>query len=51
VKGEWINPGAIVIDVGVNQGVPGVDEKSIVGDVEYEEVILAYIKKIGSQKC
>jgi len=32
VRGEWIKPGAIVIDVGINY----VDGK-LVGDVEFEE--------------
>jgi len=32
IKGEWIKPGAIVIDVGINR----VDDK-IVGDVEFEQ--------------
>jgi methylenetetrahydrofolate dehydrogenase (NADP+)/methenyltetrahydrofolate cyclohydrolase len=31
IKGAWIKPGAIVIDVGVNR----VGEKKLVGDVEY----------------
>jgi methylenetetrahydrofolate dehydrogenase (NADP+)/methenyltetrahydrofolate cyclohydrolase len=31
VKGEWIKPGAVVIDVGVNR----VGEKKLVGDVEF----------------
>jgi methylenetetrahydrofolate dehydrogenase (NADP+)/methenyltetrahydrofolate cyclohydrolase len=31
VKGEWVRPGAIVVDVGINK----VGEK-IVGDVEFE---------------
>lgn len=31
VKGAWIKPGAIVIDVGINR----VGEKKLVGDVEY----------------
>lgn len=31
VKGDWIKPGAVVIDVGVNR----VGEKKLVGDVEY----------------
>lgn len=35
VKGEWIKPGAVVIDVGVNR----VGEKKLVGDVEYEVAI------------
>jgi methylenetetrahydrofolate dehydrogenase (NADP+)/methenyltetrahydrofolate cyclohydrolase len=32
VKGEWIKPGAIVIDVGINRDADG----SLVGDVEFE---------------
>ncbi|SFX07725.1 bifunctional methylenetetrahydrofolate dehydrogenase/methenyltetrahydrofolate cyclohydrolase FolD [Marinospirillum alkaliphilum] len=32
VKGEWIKPGAIVIDVGINRLADG----SLVGDVEYQ---------------
>ncbi|MFC6673461.1 bifunctional methylenetetrahydrofolate dehydrogenase/methenyltetrahydrofolate cyclohydrolase FolD [Marinobacterium aestuariivivens] len=32
VKGEWIKPGAVVIDVGINR----LDDGSLVGDVEYE---------------
>lgn len=32
VKGEWIKPGAIVIDVGINR----LDDGRLVGDVEYE---------------
>lgn len=32
IKGDWIKPGAIVIDVGVNR----VGEKKLVGDVEFE---------------
>lgn len=31
VKGDWIKPGAVVIDVGINR----VGEKKLVGDVEY----------------
>ena len=31
IKGEWIKPGAVVIDVGVNR----VGEKKLVGDVEF----------------
>jgi len=38
VRGDWIKPGAIVIDVGINR-VPGVAGKSrIVGDVAFGEV-------------
>lgn len=37
VRGDWIKPGAIVIDVGINR-VEGRDGKSrLVGDVAYEE--------------
>ena len=37
VRGDWIKPGAIVIDVGINR-VPGEGGKSrIVGDVAYDE--------------
>jgi methylenetetrahydrofolate dehydrogenase (NADP+)/methenyltetrahydrofolate cyclohydrolase len=32
VKGDWIKPGAIVIDVGVNRIAP----KKLVGDVAFE---------------
>lgn len=32
VKGEWIKPGAVVIDVGINR----LDDGSLVGDVDYE---------------
>jgi methylenetetrahydrofolate dehydrogenase (NADP+) / methenyltetrahydrofolate cyclohydrolase len=32
VKGEWIKPGATVIDVGINREADG----TLVGDVEFE---------------
>jgi len=32
VKGEWIKPGAIVIDVGINRGADG----KLIGDVDYD---------------
>ena len=32
VKGEWIKPGAIVVDIGINR----TDEGKLVGDVEFE---------------
>jgi methylenetetrahydrofolate dehydrogenase (NADP+)/methenyltetrahydrofolate cyclohydrolase len=36
VKGDWIKPGATVIDVGINR-VTGADGKGrLVGDVDYE---------------
>ena len=38
VRGDWIKPGATVIDVGINR-VPGADGKSrLVGDVAFAEV-------------
>ncbi|MGN6787932.1 MAG: bifunctional methylenetetrahydrofolate dehydrogenase/methenyltetrahydrofolate cyclohydrolase FolD [Rhodanobacteraceae bacterium] len=33
VKGEWIKPGAVVIDVGINR----MDDGRLVGDVEFDE--------------
>ena len=37
IKGDWVRPGATVIDVGINR-VPGANGKSrIVGDVAYAE--------------
>jgi methylenetetrahydrofolate dehydrogenase (NADP+)/methenyltetrahydrofolate cyclohydrolase len=39
VRGDWIKPGATVIDVGINR-VPGEGGKSrIVGDVAYAEAM------------
>ena len=39
VKGSWIKPGAIVIDVGINR-VPGENGKSkLVGDVDFKEAV------------
>jgi methylenetetrahydrofolate dehydrogenase (NADP+)/methenyltetrahydrofolate cyclohydrolase len=39
VRGDWIKPGATVIDVGI-QRVPGADGKSrLIGDVAFEEVV------------
>lgn len=35
VKGNWIKPGAIVIDVGINR----IAEKKVVGDVAYDEAL------------
>ena len=32
IKGEWIKPGAVVIDVGINR----LDNGSLCGDVEFE---------------
>lgn len=33
IKGEWIKPGAVVIDVGINR----LDDGKLVGDVEFKE--------------
>lgn len=39
VKGDWLKPGATVIDVGINR-LPGADGKSrLIGDVAYDEAI------------
>ena len=35
VKGEWLNPGAIVIDVGINRQ----DNGQLIGDVGFDEAI------------
>ena len=35
VKGEWVKPGAIVIDVGINRQANG----KLIGDVEYETAL------------
>jgi len=40
VKGDWVKPGAVVIDCGIN-AIPDATKKSgqrLVGDVAYEEV-------------
>ncbi|KAG9318484.1 formate--tetrahydrofolate ligase-domain-containing protein [Chiua virens] len=42
VKGSWIKPGAVVIDVGINS-IPDATKKSgqrLVGDVEYDQAAL-----------
>ncbi|MDH7639113.1 bifunctional methylenetetrahydrofolate dehydrogenase/methenyltetrahydrofolate cyclohydrolase FolD [Sphingomonas oryzagri] len=40
VRGDWIRPGAIVIDVGINR-IPDGDGSRIVGDVAFDEMDLA----------
>lgn len=37
VRGDWLKPGAVVIDVGVNRIVPPAVKAKLVGDVAYEE--------------
>ena len=39
VRGEWIKPGAVVIDVGINRGVPDVGGAKLIGDVEFKEAV------------
>jgi methylenetetrahydrofolate dehydrogenase (NADP+)/methenyltetrahydrofolate cyclohydrolase len=35
VKGDWIKPGAIVIDVGINR----LDDASLSGDIDYKSAV------------
>ncbi len=44
VKGSWIKPGAVVIDVGVNR----LADKKLVGDVDFEEAkeVAGYITPV-----
>jgi len=35
IKGEWLKPGAVVIDVGINR----LENKKLVGDVDYESCL------------
>jgi methylenetetrahydrofolate dehydrogenase (NADP+) / methenyltetrahydrofolate cyclohydrolase len=37
VRGDWIKPGAIVIDVGINRVPSGDGKTKLVGDVKYDE--------------
>ena len=37
VRAEWIKPGAIVIDVGINRVITSAGHKRLVGDVAFEE--------------
>jgi len=39
VKGDWIKPGAIVIDVGINRIVKPDGKGKLVGDVAYQEAV------------
>lgn len=39
VRGDWIKPGAIVIDVGINRVAQADGTSRIVGDVAYEEAV------------
>ena len=35
VRGDWVRPGAVVIDVGINRG----DDGKLIGDVTFDEVV------------
>ena len=37
VKGDWIKPGAVVIDVGINRVAAEEGKARLVGDVAYDE--------------
>jgi|SRR5580704_2574660 methylenetetrahydrofolate dehydrogenase (NADP+)/methenyltetrahydrofolate cyclohydrolase len=39
VKGDWVKPGATVIDVGINRVDAGDGKTKIVGDVDYDEAL------------
>jgi methylenetetrahydrofolate dehydrogenase (NADP+)/methenyltetrahydrofolate cyclohydrolase len=42
VKGDWIKPGAVVIDVGINRievEVDGEKKMRLVGDVDFAEAV------------
>src|SRR5262249_18717407 len=37
IRGDWVKPGAIVIDVGINRVDAGGGKTKLVGDVAFEE--------------
>ena len=39
IKGEWLKPGATVIDVGINRVDAGVGKTRLVGDVDFESAL------------
>ena len=39
VKGDWVKPGATVIDVGINRVDAGAGKTKLVGDVDYDEAV------------
>ncbi|MDE1937717.1 MAG: bifunctional methylenetetrahydrofolate dehydrogenase/methenyltetrahydrofolate cyclohydrolase FolD [Alphaproteobacteria bacterium] len=39
VKGDWVKPGATVIDVGINRVDAGGGKTKLVGDVDYDEAL------------
>ncbi len=38
IRGEWIKPGAIIIDVGINRVIGADGKNGIVGDVDFDDV-------------
>jgi len=39
IRGDWIKPGAIVIDVGINRVADGAEKTRLVGDVAFAEAL------------
>jgi methylenetetrahydrofolate dehydrogenase (NADP+)/methenyltetrahydrofolate cyclohydrolase len=39
IKGDWVKPGAAIIDVGINRIPQGDDKSRLVGDVAYDEAV------------
>lgn len=39
IRGDWIKPGAVVIDVGINRVVGGNGKSKLVGDVAFDEAL------------
>ena len=39
VKGSWIKPGAVVVDVGIHRATNDAGESKIIGDVVYDEAV------------
>jgi methylenetetrahydrofolate dehydrogenase (NADP+)/methenyltetrahydrofolate cyclohydrolase len=39
IRGDWIRPGATVIDVGINRVTDGTGKSKIVGDVNFAEAV------------
>lgn len=39
LKADWIRPGAVVVDVGINEATAASGERSLVGDAEFSEIL------------
>ncbi len=39
IRGDWIRPGAIVIDVGINRVADGTGKTRLIGDVAFAEAL------------